>query len=181
MCGHFQRRVLLPPIGQKSARNPGGKFRSQSQRFAAAILERIHFFRDHIGRFAQAAGQRLRFFQIPAFRPGENDRDGEPARMSRPRMRKPRHRRRKYPACRGSPWECCVPCPRLTVRAPARNGCAPFRRKFTALQHKCGWRLAETPLSAHTRNSFGLRTAQPERPHPCSSTKSRPAPMCPTI
>ena len=54
---NLQRRELLPAIGDISARDAGGEFGAQRDRFAAAILERIHFLRHDVGRFAERAGE----------------------------------------------------------------------------------------------------------------------------
>ena len=55
--------MLLPPVRQIGSRNSGGKFGPQGQRLSAAIFERIHLFRDNIGRLAKAAGKDLRLFK----------------------------------------------------------------------------------------------------------------------
>jgi len=49
----LQRRILLPAVGEEGARDPGGEFGAQGQRFPAAVVEGIHFFRHHIGRLTQ--------------------------------------------------------------------------------------------------------------------------------
>src|SRR3546814_1376630 len=44
-------------VGDIGARDPRGEFRAQRDRFAAAVLERIHFLRHHVGRLAQRTGE----------------------------------------------------------------------------------------------------------------------------
>ena len=57
MGGEFERHMLLPPVGQESARDTRGKFRPQGQAVAAAILETVHFLGHHIGGLAKRAGK----------------------------------------------------------------------------------------------------------------------------
>ena len=55
MCGELQRRMLLPAVCQVCPRDASSEFGTQSQRIAAAILERIHFLGDDISGLAKAA------------------------------------------------------------------------------------------------------------------------------
>src|SRR3546814_2119763 len=48
-------RKLLPAVRHIGARDPRGEFRAQRDRFAAAIVERVHFLRHDVGRFAERA------------------------------------------------------------------------------------------------------------------------------
>jgi hypothetical protein len=59
----LERGVLLPAVGEVGAGEAGGEFGAQRQRFAAAILERIHFLRHHIGGFAQRAREHRGLFK----------------------------------------------------------------------------------------------------------------------
>ena len=63
----LERRVLLPAVGQVSARDPGGEFGAQRQRIAAAVFERIHFLRHHIGGLADSAAEYFGFLEYRHF------------------------------------------------------------------------------------------------------------------
>ena len=63
MRRQLDRRVLLPPVRQEGARDPGGEFGAQRQAFAAAIVEGVHFLADHVGRFADRAAENFGLFE----------------------------------------------------------------------------------------------------------------------
>jgi hypothetical protein len=63
MRRELERGVLLPAVGEIGTGDPGGEFGAQRQRFAAAILERIHLLRDDIGGFADRAREHLSLFE----------------------------------------------------------------------------------------------------------------------
>jgi hypothetical protein len=54
-------RQMLPEfaVRHEGAADAGGVFRSQGQRFVAAILEGVHLLGDHVGRLADAAREQL--------------------------------------------------------------------------------------------------------------------------
>ena len=49
----LQRRKLLPPFRDIGPAYPRRELRPQRQRFAVAVLERVHFLRNHVRRLAQ--------------------------------------------------------------------------------------------------------------------------------
>ncbi len=53
----LQRRELLPALAEVGAADAGRELRSKRDQFTAAILERIHFLRDHIGGLANGPGE----------------------------------------------------------------------------------------------------------------------------
>src|SRR5690242_5568419 len=59
MRRHFKRRILLPTFAQISAADSGGEFGTKRNRLPAAVLERIHLLRHHVGRLADAPGEYL--------------------------------------------------------------------------------------------------------------------------
>ena len=63
MRRELQRRMLLPAVRDIGTRNPGGEFGAQGQTLPAAILERIHFLRHHIGGLANGPGKHLGEFK----------------------------------------------------------------------------------------------------------------------
>ena len=71
MGGNLQRRVLLPAIGEVGARDPGGEFGAQGQRFIAAIAEGIHLLRHHIGGFADGAAEHFGLLEHRHFHAAE--------------------------------------------------------------------------------------------------------------
>ncbi len=76
--GDLERRILLPALAQKSARDARGEFGTQSERITAAILERIHLLRDDIGGFAERAREDRGRFEHGHLDPAEAV---EPAHM----------------------------------------------------------------------------------------------------
>ena len=59
MRRQLDRGMLLPAIGKKGAGNTGGEFGTQGQALAAAIVEAVHFLRNHIGRLADRPAEYL--------------------------------------------------------------------------------------------------------------------------
>ena len=59
----LERRMLLPAVRQKSARDPGSEFGPQRQAFPAAIVEGVHFLADDIGRLADRTAEHFGFLE----------------------------------------------------------------------------------------------------------------------
>ncbi len=55
--GELHRRELLPAVRDISAADAGGELGAQRQRFAAAVVERVHLLRHDVGRLAERAGE----------------------------------------------------------------------------------------------------------------------------
>src|SRR5438445_3273334 len=56
----LERRILLPAFGEIGAADAGGELGAQGDRFAAAVLERIHFLGDDVGGLADRARENMR-------------------------------------------------------------------------------------------------------------------------